>query len=208
MYQKETYTKNRKEILLALFQQPMDFTALRDETKLSEPTLSRHLKDLLNSGYVELKKDGRRRIYKPTQKALETNPLLMQLVGFQSAFRILRCNRNVWQSIGEETIKLATLSSDALAAFVSIILRYFPQLPPEGVSGKAIFNEIVSKMTSDFSSLEKMKEAIDGVEMRGGSAELIRKKFQEKLDRLTSIYLSLGPPFSYMWKDMTEVMEK
>lgn len=186
----------------------MDFTALRDETKLSEPSLSRHLKDLLNSGYVELKKEGRRKVYRLTEKAYEDDSLLMHLIGLHSAFRILRYGSDFWEKVGEEVVKLAALGDYALMSFISVISRFAPRNPPEKVKGKTIFDEIMAKMISDFSSLERMKETVNSIEERGANAETVREKFQDKLDRLTSIYLALGPPFSYLWKKMVEDLEK
>jgi DNA-binding transcriptional ArsR family regulator len=207
MYQKEEYDRNRRKIILALFSQSMDFTALRDETKLSEPSLSRHLRDLLNSGFIELKKDGRRRIYKLTEKAFEMDCLLMHLIGIHSALKTL-LHRKIWQHVGEEAVRLFALSDYATITFISIISRFLPRDSLERRSGRAIFDDVIAKMTSDFSSLKKMIDVIESIELRGGDAEVVRKKFQEKFDRLTSIYLALGPPFSYMWKDMSEALEK
>lgn len=208
MYQKEEYSRNRQRILLALFKQPMDFTALKDETKLSEPSLSRHLKDLLNSGYVELKREGRRKVYRLAEKAYEDDFLLMYLIGLHSAFKILRHDSDFWERVGEEAVKLAALGDHALMSFISVISKFVPRNPPEKVKGKLIFDEIMAKMISDFSSLEKMRETIHALEARGSNAEAVQEKFQDKLDRLTSIYFALGPPFSYLWKNMVEDLEK
>jgi hypothetical protein len=62
-------------------------------------------------------------------------------------------------------------------------------------------------VVSHSSSLEKLKENIEEVETRGGDSELLHKKFRQKVDTYTSIYFALGPPFSYMWKNMCEEFE-
>ncbi|MFW6194645.1 MAG: helix-turn-helix domain-containing protein [Halobacteriota archaeon] len=205
MYQKNEYTHNRKKILVALFKQPIDFTGLKDETKLSEPTLSKHLKDLLNSEFVEVKIEGRRKIYNITDKALNSE-LRMYLAGIYSAYRSLN-SHSLWETAGIESLKMMSASEEALTAFMHALARYNPVEYTDERKGKEIFDELVSKIVDASSYLERLKENIGEVESRGGDAQSLKEKFRENMDTYTSIYYALGPPFSYMWKNMSENLE-
>lgn len=203
MYQKEEYSRNRKAIMIALFKQPMDFTALKDETRLSEPTLSKHIKDLLNSRFIEVRVEGRRRIYNITEKGLNSE-LRMYLAGIDSALKVLESGKNFWKIAGMEAVKMVSAGDDALNTFIQALARHSPVEYADDRKGKEIFDRIVSKMESASSNLEKLKKNIEEVELRGGDADPLREKFREKLDAYTAIYFALGPPFSYMWKNMCE----
>lgn len=206
MYQKNEYASNRRKILITLFKQPMDFTGLKDETKLSEPTLSSHLKDLLNSKFVEVKIDGRRKIYSLTDSALNSE-LRMYLAGVYSAYLALN-NEKFWETTGIEALKMMSASEEALTSFMNTLARHSPVEYADERKGKEIFDDIISKITSDSSYLQKLKENIEEAESRGGDAESLKEEFREKMDTYTSIYYALGPPFSYMWKNMTENLEE
>ncbi|HID42703.1 MAG TPA: ArsR family transcriptional regulator [Archaeoglobaceae archaeon] len=206
MYQKNEYSKNRRAILIALFKQPMDFTALKDETRLSEPTLSKHLRDLLNSRFIEVKVEGRRKIYNITEKGLNSE-LRMYLAGIDSALKVLESGKNFWKTAGMEAVKMVSAGNEALNTFIQALARHSPIEYADERKGKEIFDGIVSKIASTSSKLEKLRKNIEEVEMRGGDADALREKFREKLDAYTAIYFALGPPFSYMWKNMCEELE-
>jgi len=189
--------------MVALFKQPMDFTALKDETRLSEPTLSKHLRDLLNSGFIEMRVEGRRKIYNITERGLNSE-LRMHLAGIDSALRVLESGKDFWKTAGVEAVKMVSAGNEALNTFIQALARHSPVEYADSRKGKEIFDSIVSKMESAFSNLEKLKKNIEEVEMRGGDADLLREKLREKLDVYTAIYFALGPPFSYMWKNMCE----
>lgn len=170
----------------------MDFTGLQDETRLSEPTLSNHLKDLLNSKFVEVKIEGRRKIYNLTDSALNSE-LRMYLAGVHSAYLALNSD-SFWETTGVEALKMMSAGEESLKSFINSLARYSPVEYSDERKGKEIFDEIVSKITSDSSYLKKLKENIEEAESRGGDAESLREEFRKKMDASTSIYYSLGPP--------------
>lgn len=56
--------ENRQQILMLLFdKKQMSVTELTDRLSLSRPAVSHHLKLLLDSGLVEVTKNGKERIY-------------------------------------------------------------------------------------------------------------------------------------------------
>ncbi|MFO7966466.1 MAG: helix-turn-helix domain-containing protein [Archaeoglobaceae archaeon] len=205
MYQRNEYISNRRKILITLFKQPMDFTGLKDETKLSEPTLSSHLKDLLNSKFVEVKIEGRRKIYSTTDSALNSE-LRMYLAGIYSAYSTLN-NENFWETTGIEALKMMSASEESLVSFINTIARHSPVEYADERKGKEIFDDLVSKINSDSTHLKKLKENIEEAESRVGDATTLKEEFRDKINSLTSIYYALGPPFSYMWKNMIEDLE-
>jgi len=205
MYQKSEYSKNRRAILVSLFKQPMDFTELRDQTKLSEPTLSKHLRDLLNSKFIEVKYKGRRKIYNITEKAIDSE-LKMYMVGIFSAYNVFS-SKDFWKAAGMETAKMMSAGHDSLLTFVQAIARHSPIEFADERGGKEIFDNIISDMIKNYTTLERLRDNIEEVELRGGDLEPLKKKFREKLDSFTSMYYALGPPFSYMWKNMCEGCE-
>jgi DNA-binding transcriptional regulator GbsR (MarR family) len=192
--------------MTALFRQPMDFTALKDETRLSEPTLSKHLKDLINSKFIEVKFEGRRRIYNITEKGLNSE-LRMYLAGIDSALKVFENNKNFWKVAGTEAVKMVSAGSESLTTFIQALARHSPIQYADDRKAKDIFDSIISKMVSNASSIEKLRENIEEVELRGGDADLFRERLREKLDKYTAIYFALGPPFSYMWKNMVGEFE-
>ncbi len=183
----------------------MDFTGLKDETKLSEPTLSNHLKDLLNSKFVKVKIEGRRKVYSITDSALNSE-LRMYLAGIYSAHLALN-NEKLWETTGVEALKMMSAGEEALISFINTLARYSPVEYADEREGKEIFDDIVAKIANSSSYLQKLKENIEEAESRGGDAEPLKEEFREKMDTCTSIYYSLGPPFSYMWKNMSENLE-
>lgn len=205
MYQKNEYASNRKKILIALFKQPTDFTGLKDETKLSEPTLSSHLKDLLNSKFIEVKLEGRRKVYSLTDSALNSE-LRMYLAGVYSAYVALN-NEKFWETTGVEALKMMSAGEEALHSFINTIARYSPVEYADERKGKEIFDDIVAKIVSSSSYLQKLNENIEEAESRGGDAKSLKEEFREKMETYTSTYYALGPPFSYMWKNMIENLE-
>ncbi len=205
MYQKNEYASNRRKILVALLKQPMDFTGLKDETKLSEPTLSSHLKDLLNSKFVEVKNEGRRKIYSLTDSALNSE-LRMYLAGVYSAYLTLK-SENFWETAGVEALKMVSAGDEALRSFMNTLARYSPVEYADERKGKELFDDIVSRISFDSSYLQKLKENIEEAESRGGDAEPLKEELRQILDSRTSMYYALGPPFSYMWKNMIENLE-
>lgn len=192
--------------MVALFKQPMDFTALKDETRLSEPTLSKHLKDLINSKFIEAKIEGRRKIYNITEKGLNSE-LRMYIAGIDSALKVFENDKNFWKVAGLEAAKMMSAGNESLITFIQALARHSPIQYADDRKAKEIFDNIVSKMAQNASSIEKLKENIDEVELRGGDADHFRDKLREKIDRYTAIYFALGPPFSYMWKNLVEEFE-
>ncbi len=199
MYQRGVFEENRRRILEALFQQPMDFTSLRDATNLSEPTLSRHIHHLLQPGYVEVEKRGKRRLYRITEKGLEE--LYPSLLGISSALRAMK-NEDFEKGIGKELSSILNVRG-AINAFTSCLSRYIPPKDIKG-SSKQLFSSILEEMKDDFEGLRRMKEMAQTVEDRGIDAAEIREELRKTLEKLNAIYYALGPPFSYMWKDMVE----
>ncbi|AEA47870.1 ArsR/SmtB family transcription factor [Archaeoglobus veneficus] len=199
MYQRSVFEENRRRILKALLEQPMDFTSLRDRTALSEPTLSRHLQHLLQAGFVEVKREGKRKIYSIAEKGLEE--LFPHLLGVSSALRAMK-GRDFAKSVGEELMYVIHIR-DALESFAACISRFTPTINPDG-SGRLLFGSIVEEMRADFEELKRLRDTIAAIEERGGDAEGLREELGKKLEKLNSIYLALGPPFSYMWRKMIE----
>ncbi|RLI73564.1 hypothetical protein DRO97_07230 [Archaeoglobales archaeon] len=187
MYQKQEYSKNRKAILLALFKQPMDYSALRDETKLSDPTLSKHLKDLLNSNLIGFKREGKRKIYRINEKAFECAEVVSHLAGVSAALNLLK-----GKNFEEVLADVFSYGNEAVESFLTVISRILILTNKEKTKGKNIYNEIISTMQSDYNELKEM----DGLE------------YQKRADKLNSIYFALGPPFSYQWKNMVERLER
>lgn len=57
--------ENRQQILMILFdKKEMSVTELTEQLELSRPAVSHHLKLLLDSGLVEVRKNGKERIYR------------------------------------------------------------------------------------------------------------------------------------------------
>jgi len=199
MYQRGVFEENRRRILEALFQQPMDFTSLRDVTGLSEPTLSRHIHHLLQPRFVEVKNKGKRRVYEITEKGLEE--LYPYLLGVNSALRAMK-NEDIEKGIGRSFLSILGVRG-AVSTYTSCLSRYNPPKEVKG-SSKQLFSSIVEEMKDDFEELRRMKGIVQTVEDRGGDAVKIREELGEKLEKLNAIYYALGPPFSYMWKSMVE----
>ena len=184
MYQKKEYSKNRKKILLALFKHSMDYTTLKDETKLSDPTLSKHLKDLVDSSIIEFKKDGRRKVYSLKESAFNTPELIYHLMGINAALKLLKGN-DFKHSLSE------ILSfGDAVNSFLEVLSRMVV-VKNSKLNGIEIYNEILSKMQADY---EKLKNLGD-------------EEHQKAIEESSLIYFALGPPFSYKWKNMIERLE-
>jgi|GEM_PF-878682 len=210
MYQRSIFEENRKKLLMLLFEQPMDFTSLKDASNLSEPALSRHLQHLLQSKFVEVRKDGRRRIYRITDKGLEE--LFPHLLGMCSALKAMKA-RNFEKVVGREFLSVLSVAG-ALNSFASCISRFVPTNVPQASTQSTsiknqkravqLFGKIVEEMQSDFEELKRMRKLAEEVEERGGDASKIREEIDRKLSQLNAIYYALGPPFSYMWKEMVE----
>ncbi|RLI78585.1 hypothetical protein DRP05_06690 [Archaeoglobales archaeon] len=186
MYQKVEYSKNRKKVLLALFKQPMDYSTLKDETKLSDPTLSKHLKDLLNSNLIEFKKDGKRKVYRIGKKAFECPEITYHLVGVNAALSLLK-----GKDFKDVLAEVFGCGDEAVKSFLSVISKIL-LIKNEKVDGKNIYNEILSTMQSDYDELKRLDEL----------------RYQKRVEELNSIYFALGPPFSYQWKNMIEKLEE
>ena len=185
MYQKEEYSKNRRKVLLALFKQPMDYTALKDETKLSDPTLSKHLRDLMDSNLIEFKREGRRKVYKLKELALNTPELVCHLAGINAALKLIK-GEDFKRCISE----VISFGKEATKSFFEVISR-ISDVKEVKLDGNRIYNEILSVMQSDYEKLKNLDEA----------------NYQRVVDELNSMYFALGPPFSYKWKNMVETLE-
>lgn len=73
---------NRQQILMLLFDRAeMSVTELTEQLELSRPAVSHHLKLLLDSGLVEVRKNGKERIYRLNMKdAVEKLKLLLDSI--------------------------------------------------------------------------------------------------------------------------------
>jgi|Deesub1362A_J573_1020465.scaffolds.fasta_scaffold00430_33 DNA-binding transcriptional ArsR family regulator len=208
MYQKEEYSKNNGRILLALIGRKMDFTSLKDEVNLSSPTLAIHLRDLVEKKFVECKRDGRRKIYGPGEKAFDQEHVKNHLIGLMEAYRTMKKSKNFWSEVGKKSVSLMRSNPDAAFAFISAISRFTTNpVQPNNYDGSEIVEWIYLRMVEDFNQLRNLIHAIQDLEMRDLKAEKLRKKFENQLSRLKSIYISLGPPFSYRWMEMVEELE-
>lgn len=164
----------------------MDYSALKDETKLSDPTLSKHLKDLLNSNLIEFKRDGKRKVYRISKKAFECPEIIYHLVGVNAALNLLK-----GKDFEEILAEVFGCGDEAVKSFLSIISRVL-LVKNKKMDGKSIYNEIISTMQSDYNELKELDEL----------------KYQKRVEELNSIYFALGPPFSYQWKNMIEKLER
>jgi DNA-binding transcriptional ArsR family regulator len=202
MYQKEEYRRNTGKILIALIEGEKDFSSLRDHTNLSPPTLSSHLKDLLERKLVSFRRDGKRKVYYPLERAYNDPEVKRHLIGVFEAYRIFKVKRKFWNEVGKKAVQLFNISPEAAFSFLAAISKYRPVFGEERYGD--ILESIYLRMTDDFNQLVEMKNTVQEFEARGMDVKSLRMKFESKMRDLKNMYIALGPPFSYKWLKMME----
>jgi DNA-binding transcriptional ArsR family regulator len=172
----------KERIMLSLLWGEKDFTTLKDELKVSSPTLSTHLKDLLEKEYLEFRVEGRRKLYRLKEKAFQSPFLFSHFRGLKAASDVIRGRMDALtglRQVAEDDV--------ALKAFTSTILRFYQPLD----GSKDGYRELISVLEEDISGVERLIGVKD--------LDEVREVLNSRIRFLDSLYSSLGPPLSVLW---------